>query len=60
MSNSASSNAGRIKSGSGGKKDKQTTNGHQHNKKGELSSSDDDDEPLHAPIQLKIEVKKID
>jgi hypothetical protein len=34
------------------------TNGHQH-KKEQSSSSDDDDEPIRAPIQLKLEVRKL-
>jgi hypothetical protein len=48
------SGSGRVKSS----KDKQVTNGHQK-KKEEPSSSDDDDEPIRAPLQLKIEVRKL-
>lgn len=36
---------------------KKATNGHQH--KNQESSSDDDDGPIQAPIQLKIEVRRI-
>ncbi len=35
------------------------TNGHQHKKEQPSSSDDDDnDEPIRAPLQLKLEVKK--
>ncbi len=34
------------------------TNGHQHKKEQPSSSDDDNDEPIRAPLQLKLEVKK--
>jgi hypothetical protein len=35
------------------------TNGHQHKKEQSSSSDDDDDEAIRAPLQLKLEVRKL-